>query len=232
MAQRRRKEQQMKKQQRVITALCIAGGVGAVLLSLVICILIFRPFAASAPVSAPVATALPFSASLPFSLSDLTAAQISQIRKSGRMTVSDGPRGVSVGDTLEKLIQCLPTDVGTSSKTTQTTTMQSDEEIALYCAEYLQKQNAGAQTGLQSDEEMILYCAEYFENQNGVMTALPPRGLINVNNGQIVVTLLAPTSAYPAGTRDSYGAYEHVYCVYTIEPETMTISSIVLGIDQ
>ena len=52
------------------------------------------------------------------------------------------------------------------------------------------------------------------------------------DNGQIVVTLLAPTSAYPAGTRDSYGAYEHVYCVYTIEPETMTISSIVLGIDQ
>ena len=139
---------------------------------------------------------------------------------------------MSVGDTLEKLIQCLPTDVGTSSKTTQTTTMQSDEEIALYCAEYLQKQNAGAQTGLKSDEEMILYCAEYFENQNGVMTALPPRGLINVNNGQIVVTLLAPTSAYPAGTRDSYGAYEHVYCVYTIDPETMTISSIVLGIDQ
>ena len=66
MAQRRRKEQQMKKQQRVITALCIAGGVGAVLLSLVICILIFRPFAASAPVSAPVATALPFSASSRF----------------------------------------------------------------------------------------------------------------------------------------------------------------------
>lgn len=232
MAQRRRKEQQMKKQQRVITALCIAGGVGAVLLSLVICILIYHPFAASAPVSAPVATALPFSASQPFSLSDLTAAQISQIRKSGRMTVSDGPRGVSVGDTLEKLIERLPTDVGASPKNTQTTTMQSDEEIALYCAEYLQKQNTGAQTGLQSDEEMILYCAEYFENQNGVMTALPPRGLINVNNGQIVVTLLAPTSAYPTGTQDSYGAYEHVYCVYTINPETMTISSIVLGIDQ
>ena len=232
MAQRRRKEQQMKKQQRVITALCIAGGVGAVLLSLVICILIFRPFAASAPVSAPVATALPFSASQPFSLSDLTAAQISQIRKSGRMTVSDGPRGVSVGDTLEKLIQCLPTDVGTSSKTTQTTTMQSDEEIALYCAEYLQKQNAGAQTGLQSDEEMILYCAEYFENQNGVMTALPPRGLLSVDTGKIIVTLLAPTSAYPAGTLDNYGSYEHVYCRYTIDPDTMTISSIVLGIDQ
>ena len=232
MAQRRRKEQQMKKQQRIITALCIAGGIGAVLLSLVVCILIFDPFAASAPVSAPVATSLPFSASEPFSLSDLTAAQINQIRKSGRMTVSDGPRGVSVGDTLEKLIERLPTDVGTSSKTSQPAGMQSDEEIALYCAEYLEKQNTGAQTGLQSDEEMILYCAEYFENQNGVMTALPPRGLINVNNGQIVVTLLAPTSAYPTGTRDSYGAYEHVYCVYTIEPDTMTISSIVLGIDQ
>ena len=232
MAQRRRKEQQMKKQQRVITALCIAGGIGAVLLSLVICILIFDPFADSAPVSAPAATALPYSASQPFSLSDLTTEQISQIRKSGRMTVSDGPRGVSVGDTLEKLIERLPSDIGTSQQTTQKTGTQSDEEMALYCAEYLDKQNASEQNGLQSDEEMILYCAEYFENQNGIMTALPPRGLINVNNGQIVVTLLAPTSAYPAGTRDSYGAYEHVYCVYTIDPETMTIASIVLGIGQ
>ena len=34
------------------------------------------------------------------------------------------------------------------------------------------------------------------------------------------------------GTKDSYGSYEHVYCVYTIEPDTMTISSIVLGIDK
>lgn len=232
MAQRRRKEQQMKKQQRLITALCIAGGTGAVLLSLAVCILIFNPFAADEPVSAPVATALPYSASEPFSLSDLTAAQISQIRKSGRMTVSDGPRGVSVGDTLEKLIERLPSDIGKARQEEQQTGLQSDEEIALYCAEYLEKQNTGAQTGLQSDEEMILYCAEYFENQNGMMTALPPRGLINVNNGQIIVTLLAPTSAYPAGTQDSYGAYEHVYCVYTINPETMTISSIVLGIDQ
>lgn len=232
MAQRRRKEQQMKKQQRIITALCIAGGTGAVLLSLLVCILIFDPFAASAPVSAPVATALPYSASEPFSLSDLTAVQISQIRKNGRMTVSDGPRGVSVGDTLEKLIERLPTSMGTTGSASQPDAAQSEEEIALYCAEYIEKQNAGAQTGLQSDEEMILYCAEYFENQNGVMTALPPRGLINVNNGQIVVTLLAPTSAYPAGTHDSYGAYEHVYCVYTVAPETMTISSIVLGIDQ
>ena len=207
MAQRRRKEQQMKKQQRVITALCIAGGVGAVLLSLVICILVFHPFAASAPVSAPVATALPFSASQPFSLSDLTAAQISQIRKSGRMTVSDGPRGVSVGDPLDKLLERLPATI---------VDMQADTDV----------------TGLQSDEEVILYCASYFENQFGRMTALPPRGLLTVDTGQIIVTLLAPTSAYPAGTLDNYGSYEHVYCLYTIDPDTMTISSIVLGLDR
>lgn len=232
MAQRRRKEQQMKRQQRVITALCIAGGAGAVLLSLVICILIFDPFAASAPVSAPLPTTPPYNASEPFSISDLTAAQINQIRKNGRMTVSDGPRGVSVGDTLEKLIERLPTHIGTADKSSQSSSALSEEELALYCAEYMEKQNTGAQTGLQSDEEMILYCAEYFQNQNGTMTALPPRGLINVNNGQIVVTLLAPTGAYPTGTRDSYGSYEHVYCVYIINPDTMTISSIVLGIDQ
>ena len=207
MAQRRRKEQQMKKRQRTITALCIAGGLGAALLSLTICVLIFDPFAADAPVSAPAPTALPYSASQPFSLADLTAAQVEQIRRDGSMTVSDGPRGVSVGDTLEELMECLPSTI-------------------------VKTRAATDQTGLQSDEQVILYCADYFENQNGLMTVLPPRGLIDVSNGTIVVTLLAPTSAYPAGTLDDYGAYEHVYCVYKINPETMTISSITLGIDQ
>ena len=207
MAQRRRQEQQMKRRQQIITALCIAGGIGAVLLSVFICILIFDPFTATAPISSPVATALPFSASDPFSLSDLTTAQINQIRKNGRMSVSDGPRGVSIGDTLEKLMERLPSTI-----------VETHDNHEL--------------TGMQSDEQIILYCADYFENQNGMMTVLPPRGLIDVNNGEIVVTLLSPTSAYPTGTKDSYGAYEHVYCVYTINPETMTISSIVLGIDR
>lgn len=207
MAQRRRKEQQMIRRQRIITALCIAGGIGAVLLSVCICILVFNPFAASAPVSAPSATALPYSAAQPFSLSDLTTAQVTQIRKNGRMSVSDGPRGVSIGDTLEKLMERLPSTI-----------VETHENSEL--------------TGMQSEEQIILYCADYFENQNGMMTVLPPRGLIDVDNGEIVVTLLAPTSAYPAGTKDNYGAYEHVYCVYTIDPETMTISSITLGIDQ
>ena len=39
-------------------------------------------------------------------------------------------------------------------------------------------------------------------------------------------------SAYPSGTKDNYGSYEHIYCVFTIEPESMTVSSIVLGIDK
>ena len=207
MAQRRRKEQQMIRRQRIITALCIAGGIGAVLLSGCICILVFNPFAANAPVSAPSATALPYSAAQPFSLSDLTTAQVTQIRKNGRMSVSDGPRGVSIGDTLEKLMERLPSTI-----------VETHENSEL--------------TGMQSEEQIILYCADYFENQNGMMTVLPPRGLIDVDNGEIVVTLLAPTSAYPAGTKDNYGAYEHVYCLYTIDPETMTISSITLGIDQ
>ena len=152
-------------------------------------------------------TALPYSASQPFTLSDLTASQVQQIRRDGRMHVSDGPRGVSVGDSLEKLMERLPSTI-----------VETHEDTEL--------------TGLQSEEQVILYCADYFENQNGMMTVLPPRGLIDVDNGQIVVTLLAPTGAYPAGTKDSYGSYEHVYCVYTIEPDTMTISSIVLGIDK
>ena len=86
--------------------------------------------------------------------------------------------------------------------------------------------------GDQPEDSEIIYCAEYFANQNGVMTVLPPRGLLTTDNGEIVVTLLSPTSAYPAGTKDNYGSYEHIYCVFTIEPESMTVSSIVLCIDK
>lgn len=232
MAQTRRQQQQMKHRQRVITALCFAGGIGAVLISLLLCILIFDPFSDSAPVSAPVSTALPYSVEEPFSLGDLTTAQINHIRKNGRMSVSDGPRGVSIGDTLEKLMDRLPSTIAIRQDAGISGSMQSDAEMNQYYQDYLDTLDSGARTGLQSEEQIILYCADYFENQNGMMTVLPPRGLIDVDNGEIVVTLLAPTSAYPAGTKDAYGAYEHVYCVYTIDPETMTISSITLGIDQ
>jgi len=206
MAQRRRKEQEMKRRQRILTALCVSGGIGAILLSLAACMLIFDPFPEDIAASAPAATAAPYDASQPFSISDLTAAQMTEIRKSGRMSLSDGPRNVSVGDSLETLLSRLPFSI-----------IETHETRDL--------------NGLQSDEEMIIYCASYFENQNGRMTALPPRGLLTVDAGQIIVTLLAPTSAYPAGTQDSYGSYEHIYCVYTIDPETMTISDIVIGID-
>lgn len=199
MAQKRRKERMMKRRQRRITALCIAGGIGAMLLSLVICLLLFDIGGDEVAVSAPASTALPYDATQPFSISDLTAQQLTQIRSEGRINVSDGPRGVSVGDTLDEMLTRFP-----SSYT-------------------------GAQP---SEDEQILYCADYYENQNGIMTVLPPRGLMTVESRNIVVTLLAPTSAYPAGTRDQYGDYEHVYCIFTIEPESMTISRIELGIDQ
>ena len=232
MAQRRRREQQIKHQQRIITILCVAGGLGAMLLSLILCILIFDPFPKDTGAAAPVSTALPYDVLTPFSIGDLTAAQVSQIRKSGRMRVSDGPRGISVGDPLEKLLEKYPATFTGAHAGTQDAAAQSDEELLLYCTDYLENENDREITGMQSDEEIILYCASYFENQNGHMTALPPRGLINTDGGEIIVTLLAPTSAYPAGTQDSYGSYEHVYCVYTIEAASMTVSSIVLGIDQ
>lgn len=229
MAQKRRKDLQMKRRQRRLTALCIAGGVGAMLLSLLVCVLIFDPFSRDAAVSAPAETPLPYDATAPFTMSDLTSAQISKLRTDGRMSVSDGPRGVSIGDTLEELLEKYP---ATFTGNQSAASMQSDEELSLYAENYLESQHDREITGLQSDEEIILYCETYFENQNGRMTALPPRGLINTDGGEITVTLLAPTSAYPAGTLDNYGSYEHVYCVYTIEAESMTVSSIILGIDQ
>ena len=198
MAQRRRRERIQKQQQRKWTAICIAGGLGAMLLSIIVCLLIFDTGPKGEPVSAPVSAQLPYDAASPFSVSDLTAQQLTQIREQGRIHVSDGPRGISIGDPLEKLLERYPTD-------------------------YM---------GEQPEDVQILYCASYFENQNGVMTALPPRGLLSVDHCEITVTLLAPTAAYPAGTADSYGSYEHVYCLYTIEPDAMTISRITLGIDQ
>lgn len=199
MAQKRRKERMMKRRQHRITALCIAGGIGAMLLSLVICLLLFDIGGDRAVVTTSESTPMPYDATQPFSISDLTAPQLTQIRAQGRISVSDGPRGVSVGDTLDEMLTHFPSSY------------------------------AGAQP---SEDEQILYCADYYENQNGVMTVLPPRGLMTVESRNIVVTLLAPTSAYPAGTRDQYGDYEHVYCIFTIEPESMTVSRIELGIDQ
>lgn len=198
MAQKRRKEKQMKQKQRMQTLLCFGGALGAVLLSLLVCLLVFDIRPEAQQVSAPVATALPYEASAPFTVSDLTAAQLISIRESGRISVSDGPRGVALGDTLETVLDRFPVS-------------------------YM---------GDQPEEMQILYCAEVFENQNGLTTVLPPRGLLTANNGYIEITLLAPTSAYPAGTHDNYGSYEHVYCIFTIEPDSMTISSIELGIDQ
>lgn len=198
MAQKRRKERLAKRRQRMITLLCALGGIGAAALSIAVCAVIFgKDLAPEAPASVAAQAQLPYTASAPFSVSDLTAAQLSQLREQGRVSVSDGPRGLSVGDSLDTLLSRFPTSYA----------------------------------GAQPDEEQILYCADYFENRNGVMTVLPPRGLLTVGSGSLVVTLLSPTSAYPPGTLDNYGNFEHIYCQFTIEPDGMTISSIVLGIE-
>lgn len=207
MAQKRRQEQLMKRKQRQITVLCIAGGLGAMLLSFIICMIVFDIHPQSNTETAPAATSLPYDATQPFTISDLTSNQLSTLRTQGRLSVSDGPRGISIGDSLDTLLSRYPSTY---------TDIQASDDL----------------TGEQSNEEMILYCAQYFENANGIMTALPPRGLITVDSGEIIITLMAPTSAYPAGTLDNYRNYEHIYCIYTVSPDTMTVKSIVLGISQ
>ena len=89
MAQRRRKEQLAKQKQRRSILLCIGGGIGAMLLSLIICIIVFGIPSESEPVSAPVSTLIPYDVTQPFSTSDLTSAQMNQLRASGRISVSD-----------------------------------------------------------------------------------------------------------------------------------------------
>ena len=76
MAQRRRKEKQMKKQQQLTTLLCIAGGLGAVLLSLIVSLLIFDITPEVQEAAAPVTASLPYDTAQPFSISDLTASQL------------------------------------------------------------------------------------------------------------------------------------------------------------
>lgn len=138
-----------------------------------------------------------FRAEDPFGISDLTADQLTTLRRDGTLRVSDGPRGISIGDSLDKILMSYPTDY----------------------------------SGEQPQDGQILYCASYFSNSNGIMTALPPRGLLTEDDGRsIVITLLAPTMPYPEGTADNYLQYEHVFCRYTVDPETMTVSSIVLGL--
>lgn len=197
MAQRRRRERIRKRQNRRQLILVGALSAGLLIVSLVICLLIAGPLTAEKTADAAQTAMLPYDAGQPFGTADLTSAQLEQIRRDGRMRVSDGPRGISIGDSLEKILDCFP-----------------------------------SYSGEQPENEQILYCAQVFENQNGVSTILPPRGLLTADNDSIIVTLLAPTSPYPAGTLDTYGQYEHVYCIFTIDPDSMTVSAITLGMDQ
>ena len=198
MAQNRRRELLRKREKRRHRIIARVASAAAILTSLIICLIMIGPMSADTPQEQAQSTLLPYDADTPFSAGDLTAAQLEQIRRDGRLRVSDGPRAISVGDPLDKIIEVFPTNY----------------------------------TGEQPENEQILYCAEVFTNQNGKQTVLPPRGLLTASNDSIIVTLLAPTSPYPEGTRDNYGFYEHIYCLFTIEPDSMTVSSITLGIDQ
>ena len=198
MAQNRRRELLRKREKRRHRIIALVASAAAILTSLIICLIMIGPMSADTPQEQAQSTLLPYDADTPFSAGDLTAAQLEQIRRDGRLRVSDGPRAISVGDPLDKIIEVFPTNY----------------------------------TSEQPENEQILYCAEVFTNQNGKQTVLPPRGLLTASNDSIIVTLLAPTSPYPEGTRDNYGFYEHIYCLFTIEPDSMTVSSITLGIDQ
>lgn len=198
MAQIRRRERQRKRKARRQRLFAIGLSAAALLVSLTVCLILLLPGDNAAQDDSAQSALASYDASQPFTTADLTGAQLEQIRRDGRMHVSDGPRGISVGDPLDKVIERFPTSY----------------------------------TGEQPEDEQILYCAEVFLNQNGKTTVLPPRALLTTDNSSIIITMLAPTSLYPDGTKDDYGAYEHVYCLFSIDPDTMTVSRITLGIDQ
>ncbi|MBR1708235.1 MAG: hypothetical protein IJ719_05320 [Clostridia bacterium] len=211
MAERRRKAEQKRKkekQKRMLSILlCVIGSLTVLLISITFSLYFFDIEPEDEPEVAVKVNTLPYDKEQPFSVADLTPEQMNQLRTQGKLHLSDGPREISIGDPLEKILEHYPSG-------------------------FQEKKLSDEQTGEQSDEQQILYCSAYYRNNSGKMTALPPRGLLNVDAGSITVTLLAPTSPYPPGTKDDYGKYEHVYCVYTLEPNTMTVSSILLGIDQ
>ncbi len=197
MAQNQAPKQNIKRRQRRTAILCVAGGIGLILASLLICFIYFGTMKEDVQDVKPAITALPYDAESAFSLSDLTTAQINQIRQAGRIEISDGPRGISIGDSLDRITERYPTTYA----------------------------------GEQPDDFEILYCAKTLQGQNGSVLAVPPRGILTADNSTIIVTLMAPTSAYPAGAEAYFASYEHVYCKYTIDPNTMTVSSITLGIE-
>jgi hypothetical protein len=206
MAEKRRQALLEKRRKRLITLLCIVGGLGASLLSFAICVLVYGIGTPEEAVPEAEVSALPYDAAQPFSIADLTPSQLKELNEKKRLSLSDGPRGISIGDSLDTILERYPSSFSEKA---------ADSEL----------------TGEQSDELQILYCADYFRNTNGKMTILPPRGLLSVDSGEIIVTLLSPTMPYPAGTREEYGMYPHLFCIYTINPDTMTVSSIVLGTD-
>ncbi len=210
MSERRRKNNErarkIRRRKILSNVLLFFGGISFIGLSLLLSMLFIKMPIERETASVPDVTPMPYDASKPFTLMDLTIEQQQQLRQKERIHVSDGPRGISIGDSLEKILDRYPSKI-------------------------LDQKLHEEQTGEQSDEQQILYCSAYYMNESGKMTALPPRGLLNVDSGSITVTLLAPTVPYPPGTKDDYGKYEHVYCIYTIDPETMSVSSIFLGID-
>ena len=108
MAQRRRKEQLMKRKQRQLTIFCIVGGISAMLLSFIICLIVFDIHPESGKETAPAATSLPYDSTKPFTISDLTSSQLNTLRTQGRLSVSDGPRGISIGESLDTLLSRYP----------------------------------------------------------------------------------------------------------------------------
>ena len=120
----------MKRRECRLTALCIGGGIGAMLLSLFVCMMIFDIRPDETPVSAPVTTALPYDSTQPFSAGDLTSTQMNDLRANGsRISVKMDPRGVSIGDSLDMPLSRYPSTYTNSETTGDLTGEQSNEEM-------------------------------------------------------------------------------------------------------
>ena len=115
MSERRRKNNErarkIRRRKILSNVLLFFGGISFIGLSLLLSMLFIKMPIERETASVPDVTPMPYDASKPFTLMDLTIEQQQQLRQKERIHVSDGPRGISIGDSLEKILDRYPSKI-------------------------------------------------------------------------------------------------------------------------
>lgn len=163
-------------------------------------------------------TTVPYDITQPFGTADITAAQMEQIDKYGSYAFLDhetGPHGLKIGDSLDTLLQRFPVSY-TQTSANDYAWDETGDNMTELVYEYLET------------DSQVIYAARVFY-KNGEMIVIPPSAVLSVSSDMIIITLTAPLQPYPVGMEENFPAYAHVYCKFTIDPDTNKITKIVLS---